>query len=117
MEIKGVRRFVRLARRPGVVGVVMMGGAMDPRWFKLPWPKGVGGQVHTTVDDPWREQDGIDAVRSAAESVGGRVEVYDYPGRGHLFADASKTDEYQPAEAALMWSRVLEFLDHVGPRE
>jgi dienelactone hydrolase len=41
------------------------------------------------------------------------VEVYDYPGSGHLFADPSKTDEFQPAEAALMWSRVLDFLSRV----
>jgi hypothetical protein len=38
------------------------------------------------------------------------AQVFDYPGSGHLFADLSKPDEYQPAEADLMWSRVSEFL-------
>ncbi len=41
--------------------------------------------------------------------------VYDYPGFGHLFADPSKADEFQPAEAELMWSRVLDFLSRVEP--
>jgi len=100
-------------RRRGVLGVVMLGGAIHPKYLDIEWPAGVGGQVHTTVDDPWREQEGIDGVRAAAERVGGRIEVYDYPGRGHLFADPSKADEYQPAEAELMWSRVLAFLDQV----
>ncbi len=98
--------------RPGVSGVVMSGGAIDPNELGITWPRGVHGQVHTTVDDPWRDE-GIDAARSAAEGVGARVEVYDYPGSGHLFADASKTDEFQPAEAELMWSRVLDFLRRV----
>jgi dienelactone hydrolase len=96
-----------------VSGVVMLGGALDPKVLGISWPDGVNGQVHTTLEDPWREQEGIDAVSSAAEAAGGRIEVYDYPGSGHLFADPSKTDEFQPAEAALMWSRVLDFLSRV----
>jgi dienelactone hydrolase len=93
-----------------VSGVVMLGGALDPNELGVRWPHGVDGQVHTTVDDPWREQQGIDAVVAAAEGAGGHVEVFDYPGSGHLFADPSKADEFQPAEAELMWSRVLDFL-------
>jgi dienelactone hydrolase len=99
--------------RAAVSGVVMLAGALDPTVLGISWPDGVNGQVHTTLEDLWREQEGIDAVRSAAEAVGGRIEVYDYPGSGHLFADPSKTDEFQPAEAALMWSRVLDFLSRV----
>jgi len=99
--------------RSGVAGVVMLAGALDPKEIGISWPEGVGGQIHTTQDDPWREQADIDAVSSAAAAAGGRVEVYDYPGSGHLFADQSKTDEFQPAEAALMWSRVLDFLTRV----
>lgn len=96
-----------------VSSVVMLGGAMDPSVLGTSWPARVDGQVHTTVDDPWREQEGIDGVRTAAEAVGGHVEVFDYPGSGHLFADSSKSDEFQPAEAEVMWSRVLEFLRRV----
>ena len=106
----GMAEYVA-CHRP-VSGVVMLAGGVDPAEFGMGWPAGVDGQVHTTVDDPWRDE-GIDAVRTAAASVGARVEVFDYPGSGHLFADPSKDDEYQPAEADLMWSRVLEFLGRV----
>lgn len=99
--------------RPGVAGVVMIGGAIDPAAIGVDWPAGVHGQVHTTVDDPWRDE-GIAACLEAAERAGSRVEAFDYPGAGHLFADPSKPDEYQPAEAELMWSRVLEFLRRVA---
>jgi dienelactone hydrolase len=106
----GMAEYVA-ANRP-VSGVVMLGGALDPAGIGIEWPERVDGQIHTTVDDPWRD-DGIEAVRAAAECAGGRVEVFDYPGSGHLFADPSKADEFQPAEAELMWSRVLEFLGRV----
>lgn len=101
--------------RPGVTGVVMVGGALDPVHLGITWPPGLGGQVHTTVDDPWRDE-GNEAVVTAAAAAGARIEVYDYPGSGHLFADPSKPDEYQPAEAELLWSRVEDFLGRVaGP--
>ena len=101
-------------KRPGVRGIVLLAAALDPAWFDMPWPQGVPAQVHNTVDDPFREQEAIDASVVAGKAAGATIEVFDYPGKGHLFADASKTDEYQPAEAELMWSRVLDFLKRVG---
>lgn len=101
------------AHRP-VRGVVMLGGAVDPRELGVDWPSDALAQVHTTVDDPWREQPAIDGLVAAASAVGAVVEVYDYPGRGHLFADSSKVDEYQPAEARLMWTRVLDLLERAS---
>jgi dienelactone hydrolase len=109
----GMAEFVA-ARRPGVRGVVMISGALDPAEIGVTWPSGVPAQVHSTVDDPRRVQPWIDAVAAAVERAGGTAEVFDYPGAGHLFADPSKTDEYQPAEAELMWSRVTEFLARVA---
>ncbi len=91
----------------------MMGGALDPAVIGLTWPKGVPGQIHTTVDDPNRQQEANDAVAAAITAAGGVAGVFDYPGSGHLFADPSKADEYQPAEAELMWARVLEFLARI----
>lgn len=104
------------ASRPGVTGVVMLSGALDLKWIDATWPQGVPAQTHSTVDDPWREQEGIDAVAAAVAAAGSELEVYDYPGSGHLFADSSRSDEFQPAEADLMWSRVLDFLSRVDGR-
>ena len=110
----GMAQYVA-GSRPGVAGVVMLGGAIDPRYLGVDWPGDADGQVHTTRDDPWREQSAIDATQAAARAAGRTVESFDYPGSGHLFADSSKTDEFQPAEAALMWERVLSFLERAGP--
>jgi dienelactone hydrolase len=110
----GMAEYVA-GHRPGVAGVVMLAGALDPQYLDMSWPAGVPGQIHTTVDDPWRDE-GIDATVRAAAAAGATVEAFDYPGSGHLFADPSKTDEYQPAEAKLMWSRVLDFLDAIDTR-
>jgi dienelactone hydrolase len=104
-EYVAVKRIVR--------GVLLFSAAADPAWFKVPWPRGVPVQVHYTLNDPWREQDGIDALVAAVKAAGATIEVFDYPGSGHLFTDRTLTDEYQPAEAELMWSRALEFLERV----
>jgi dienelactone hydrolase len=108
----GMAEFVA-GSRP-VSGVLMLSGALDPAEIGLTWPRGVPAQIHYTVDDPFRSQEGIDAVVAAAEAAGAAVEIFDYPGSGHLFADPSKADEYQPAEAALMWERVTGFLDRIA---
>ena len=108
----GMAEFVA-AKRP-VRGVLMLSGALDPAEIGVTWPQGVPAQVHHTVDDPFQEQGAIDAVFAAVTAAGGAIEVFDYPGSGHLFADPSKTDEYQPAEAAVMWERVTEFLARIG---
>lgn len=107
----GMAEYVAGRRR--VAGVLMLGGALDLEWLDMSWPAGVPAQIHTTVDDPWREQEGIDGVAQAVKAAGGEIEVFDYPGSGHLFADSSKADEYQPAEADLMMTRIKAFLDRI----
>jgi dienelactone hydrolase len=109
----GMAEFVA-ASRPGARGVLMLSGALDPAEIGVTWPRGVPAQVHYTVADRFRQQEGIDAVVAAVEAAGASVEAFDYRGSGHLFADPSMTDEYQPAEAKLMWSRVFEFLERIG---
>lgn len=107
----GMAEYVA-GRRP-VSGVLMFAGATGLEWLDMTWPAGVPAQIHTTVDDPWREQDAIDSVANAVQEAGGKIEVFDYPGSGHLFADSSKADEYQPAEADLMVTRIKAFLDRI----
>jgi len=110
----GMAEFVA-ANRP-VSGVVMASGALPLETIGITWPQGVPAQIHSTVDDPRRDQDAIDSVKQAVEEAGGTVEVFDYPGSGHLFADSSMADEYQPAEAELMLSRIKDFLDEIDQR-
>jgi hypothetical protein len=110
----GMAEFVA-ANRP-VSGVVMASGALPLETIGITWPPGVPAQIHSTVDDPRREQGAIDSVKKAVEDAGGTVEVFDYPGSGHLFADSSLPDEYQPAEAELMLTRIKDFLDGIDQK-
>jgi dienelactone hydrolase len=107
----GMAEFV--ASKKPVSGVLMFGGAIGLEWLDMTWPAGVPAQIHTTIDDPWREQEAIDSVAQAVRDASGEIEVFDYPGSGHLFADSSKADEYQPAEADLMLTRIKAFLDRI----
>lgn len=110
----GMAEFVA-ANRP-VSGVVMASGVLPLETIGITWPQGVPAQIHSTVDDPRRDQDAIDSVKQAVEDAGGTVEVFDYPGSGHLFADSSMADEYQPAESELMLTRIKDFLDQIDQR-
>jgi hypothetical protein len=46
--------------------------------------------------------------------AGGSLEVFDYPGAGHLFTDHSLVGEYDPVGTELLWSRVLPFVGACG---
>lgn len=103
---------VCVATQRAVSGVLMVAGAMpvgvlgpDARW-----PDGVPAQIHYTLTDPFRSQDEIDATVADVEAAQGAVEVFDYPGSGHLFADPSLPAEYDPASADLLWERVIAFI-------
>lgn len=104
-----------IAMQRPVAGVVLFGGALDPAELGGgPWPVGVPAQVHTTVGDPWREQEHLDAFAAAVQAAGGAVEIHDYPGAGHLFTDPSLTAEYDEAASELAWVRALAFCRNVG---
>ncbi len=66
------------------------------------WPAGVPAQIHYTLGDPMRRQEWIDAVVASIRAAEAPLEVFDYPGEGHLFTDASLSDEYDPEAAALL---------------
>lgn len=104
----GMAEFV--ATRRSVRGVLMLSGALDLAMIGVEaWPNAVPAQSHYTVDDPFRSQDGIDAVAAQVNDAGGSVEIFDYPGAGHLFTDPSLPDEFDAQAAELLWSRVLPF--------
>lgn len=98
-------------QRP-VSGVLMIAGAIPVSGFGdgVRWPANVPAQTHATVDDPWREQEEIDDAVSDVRAGGGTIEVFDYPGSGHLFTDVTLPDEYDAESTELFWSRALPFV-------
>lgn len=104
----GMSEYVATQRL--VSGVLMLSGALALDMIGAErWPAGVLGQIHYTVNDPFRNQDGIDAVLASARDAHGDVTMVDYPGKGHLFTDASVPDEFDPDAAEMLWQRVLAF--------
>jgi len=104
----GMAEHVALQRR--VSGVLMLSGALPLEMLgAAAWPAGVPAQIHYALEDPSREQAWIDTVAAAVRAAGAQVEVFDYPGGGHLFTDASLPAEHDPAAAELLWERVLAF--------
>jgi dienelactone hydrolase len=106
----GMAEFLATARPDDVRGAVLFAGAIAVEYFSGTWPAHAPVQVHETLEDPWRDLGAAEAFAAGVEAAGSRAEVFHYPGSGHLFTDASKTDEYQPEEARLAWERVVEFL-------
>jgi dienelactone hydrolase len=104
----------RLAAVRPVSGVVQLAGAVPMSWFDTAWPQGVPAQTHSTLGDPWREEDAIEQARADVAAGGATLEVFDYPGAGHLFTDASLPDEYDAEATELLWSRVIPFVSSVG---
>ena len=106
--------FVATQRQ--VSGVLMIAGAIPVTGFGdgVTWPAGVPAQTHATLDDPWREQEEIDEAVRDVEAGGGTIEVFDYPGSGHLFTDPTLPDEYDTATTELFWSRALPFVAACG---
>jgi dienelactone hydrolase len=97
--------------RPGARGAVFFSACLPPSEFESPWPDGVPLQVHMMDADPWADED-----RPAAEALVDEIqdgELFLYPGKGHLFADASLGD-YDEQAAGLLKERTLAFLQRVG---
>ena len=104
----GTAEYVATQRR--VAGVVMVSGALPVEMLGAnSWPAAVPAQIHYTTGDPFRRQEWVDAVAASVRAAGAAIGLFDYPGAGHLFTDASMAGEYQAPEAALMWQHVLAF--------
>lgn len=104
----GMSEYVATQR--SVSGVLMFSGALALDMIGVEqWPAGVPGQIHYTIGDPFRNQDGIDAVLAKAREADADVAMFDYPGNGHLFTDSSLPDEFDPEATETLWKRVLAF--------
>jgi dienelactone hydrolase len=104
----GMAEYVATKRKVG--GVVMLSGTLGLDQLGVErWPHGVPAQIHYSIDDPFRNQEWIGSVVQAVRDSESPVEMFDYPGSGHLFTDPSLTDEYDSDNAQLLWERVIDF--------
>ncbi len=107
----GVMVAQQLAQtRPGARGALLMYSCLPVSEFGDPWPTGVPVQVHGKEADPFFAED-LEAAQALVASTD-QAELFLYPGEEHLFADSS-LPAYDPAAAALLTKRVLEFLDTI----
>jgi len=107
---------VHVATQRRVSGVLMIAGAVPVSAFGdgARWPAGVPAQTHSTLNDPWRDQEELDQAVRDVEAGGGTIDVYDYPGSGHLFTDPTLSAEYDPVATKAFWSRALPFVRSCG---
>ena len=95
-------------------GAVLFAGALPLAVLGVEaWPVGVPVQVHHTEGDPRHSPEWLDAFVADVRRTGGSVEVFGYPGSGHLFTDPSLPDEYDAGAAEPAWQRVLAFVDRL----
>jgi dienelactone hydrolase len=111
----GVMVAQQLAQtRPGARGALLMYSCLPISEFGDRWPTGVPVQVHGKEEDPFFAED-LEAAQALVASTD-QAELFLYPGEEHLFADSS-LPAYDPAAAALLTKRVLEFLDTIETDE
>lgn len=112
----GVMLAQKLAQtRPGARGAILCHACLPVSEFGDAWPAGVPARIHAMDADPFFVDEGdIDAAR-ALVAASPDAELYLYPGRDHLFADASLAS-YDPVAAGLMRDRILAFLATIDGR-
>lgn len=95
--------------RPGARGAVLVYSCVPHREFSEEWPRGVPVQIHGAEFDPiFTEEGDLDAARDLVDATDDAT-LFLYPESEHYFADSS-LESYRPASAALLTSRVLDFL-------
>ena len=99
------------ATRPGARAGVLLEAFVSPDDIG-PWPADAPVQVHGMDGDEFFAHEGdLEAARAFAASHDD-VEVFTYPGSGHLFVDSALTS-YDADATALVTERVLGLLDRL----
>ncbi|HEY1238083.1 MAG TPA: dienelactone hydrolase family protein [Solirubrobacterales bacterium] len=95
--------------RPGARGALLMHGTAPPQALGgAEWPT-APAQLHYSEGDPWVDTESIAAFERSVRDAGSPLDVFTYPGDGHLFADPDGPD-YDEGSAKLMLERELDFL-------
>lgn len=118
----GMSEYVALRRR--VSGVVLCSGTLPlpllasvfpPEWeVSSDWPAHTPVQMHYAQDDPYRIPGAVEDFMQTVQHSGAAASFWEYPGAGHLFADPSLPGEFDETSAALLWERVLRFLNELS---
>jgi dienelactone hydrolase len=96
--------------RPGARAVLLMHGTAPAASLgETAWLAGLPGQLHKKEADPLMEEGGVEAAEQAARAVGASLELFTYPGEGHLFVDPVGPD-YDRDAAERMLERELALL-------
>jgi dienelactone hydrolase len=105
----GMAQWVACQR--DVARAVLFAGALPLEAFGLEaWPGSTAVQIHLTENDPYRDGPWTERFVKEARSAGAAVELFEYPGAGHLFTDPSLPEEYDQAAAALALDRASDFV-------
>ncbi|MBM7805912.1 dienelactone hydrolase [Geodermatophilus bullaregiensis] len=109
----GMAEYVATQRRCS--GVLLFSGALPLALLgDVPWPAGLPAQLHYTLGDPFRREEWVAAFADDVARGGGRLEVVDHEGAGHLFTDPSLPDEYDPQATERLWREALAFCERVA---
>jgi dienelactone hydrolase len=101
------------ATRAGARAALLMHGVAPVETLGVEaWPGDVSVQAHCKVEDPLVDAAEVGAFESFVRASGAPIEIYAYPGDGHLFADPDGPD-YDRAAAELMLERELAFLERL----
>ncbi len=65
---------------------------------------------HFAESDTFEPKEDVDRLEATLSGAGRPVTFHRYSGTGHWFAEADRTDAYDPAAADLAWERTLHFL-------
>lgn len=71
---------------------------------------------HFAERDEWVSDAALKKLKTSLAAAGRDAALHVYPGTGHWFAEADRTDAYQPQAADLAWQRTVRYLQkQLGP--
>ncbi len=97
--------------RRGAKGALLLYSTVPPAEFGDGWPDGVPLQIHMMDGDPFALEGDLEVARELAATLP-EVELFEYPGGRHLFADIT-TPDYDEPGAALLKERVSGWLTRI----
>jgi dienelactone hydrolase len=100
-----------VATQRTVSRVVLVSGPIPMEILRTDvWPADTPIQAHAMDEDPFDDRETLEGFAEDLRSAGAQLEMFWYPGKGHLFTDPSLPAEYDAEATELLWERALRFL-------